>query len=515
MDYISQANVGGTTYAVGLPNMYINDKGNFNIETSAEIGNTSKGKINIESMDDIQIKPGDDIILYSHHRAEDKQDEVAVKVTDGDDVPVKLQLNASEILLTTKDKTGDNANVMDVTVNSGKNARGYLKVRAQAIDLRSESHGGIALQPKGRDDDGYMNKIKFEHGGGDGLEFGTFNTEHSSLFTEDYRFNKDGVIKLANRFSVDSDKQDPSDDTTDSKYIKNNTENNQAMSQDSGKTYDSADDFYDFVESTDPTCTWKDVVTTANALNNEGAGVKSTLTESEGLTISNRGYYKCVEEVSDLSHAYDVTVPTNTSFVVGEKYPIEYWIDKLDVQYVNTLDEDKSNSYETISVHKPQLYVAVGSMVEQESIDSYEEVFVPQAIYHFTYFGETTIHTDGKLQLSGQKEIKMDGSNIDFGSVFAFGETDGGIQTQYKRTSKNKTKDCGVLNVTAVNNSSSAYTFPTIWDPSANDGDGAAIAETEVSINPGESQVIAQASLYDIIKLVNHMKTNSLGPWSE
>jgi hypothetical protein len=34
---------------------------------------------------------------------------------------------------------------MNITVNSAKNTRGYLKVRAQAIDLRCEDHGGIAL----------------------------------------------------------------------------------------------------------------------------------------------------------------------------------------------------------------------------------------------------------------------------------------------------------------------------------------------------------------------------------
>ena len=90
MNYIDQVNVGGTAYAAGLPNIYINSKGNFNIETSAEIGNTSKGKINIESIND---KP----------------------------------------------------DVLDVTINSNTGTRGYLKVRAQAIDLRCEKHGGIAL----------------------------------------------------------------------------------------------------------------------------------------------------------------------------------------------------------------------------------------------------------------------------------------------------------------------------------------------------------------------------------
>ena len=58
---------------------------------------------------------------------------------------------------------------------------GYLKLRANAIDLRCEDHGGIAIQPKGYDGDGNMNKIKFEHGGGDGLEFGTFKNISSFI----------------------------------------------------------------------------------------------------------------------------------------------------------------------------------------------------------------------------------------------------------------------------------------------------------------------------------------------
>ena len=151
---------------------------------------------------------------------------VAVKVTDSEDNPIKLQIQAGEITLSTKGKgstktkdttTGEDTNtnmydddeVLDVNVTTGKkngNKKGYLKVRARAIDLRCEEHGGVALQPNGYDGQGNMNKIKFEHDGGDGLEFGTFNTEHSSLYTTDYRFKKDGVIKLATRQTQASDK---------------------------------------------------------------------------------------------------------------------------------------------------------------------------------------------------------------------------------------------------------------------------------------------------------------------
>lgn len=262
---VNELGAGGSNNSAVGTYLYMNDKGNLCLETTAE--NTpagKKGKLNIESNDDIQLKPGDDIMLYGDHRGEGKTNEVSIKVMDGtgnDDVPAKLQVNCSEITLTTKDKTGNDAAVMDINVNAAKNTKGYLKVRAQAIDLRSESHGGIALQPKGYDGDGYENKIKFEHGGGDGLEFGTFNTLHTSLFTNDYRFKKDGVIRLSQRYTTTSDKADQNDATTINKFQKNNAANNAAISSDTGKTFNAADDFYDFVETSDPTCTWEDIVT--------------------------------------------------------------------------------------------------------------------------------------------------------------------------------------------------------------------------------------------------------------
>ena len=163
-------------------NTTVTSENNINIEPRESVGTTKGGNIS--------FKPGDDIEFCSHHRVPDSQDEVSIKVIDGDDIPVKLQLNAASMTITTKDKTGDDANVFDVNVNSNKNTKGYLKVRAQAIDLRCEANGGIALQPKGNDGSGHENKIKFEHNGGDGVEFGTFNTQHTSIFTNEYRFNE-------------------------------------------------------------------------------------------------------------------------------------------------------------------------------------------------------------------------------------------------------------------------------------------------------------------------------------
>lgn len=260
MDKIKKINVidstsnARKTIPAAVSQIFYNDKNNLNIITDSEdIVSGKGGKINIEAASDIQIKPGDDIILYSHHRATGKQDEVSVKATDGDDIPVKLQVNAASVTITTKDKTATKPGEdeeMNLNVNTGKssgNTKAYLKVKARAIDLRCEEHGGIALQPKGKDSDGHMNKIKFEHGGGDGLEFGTFNTEKASLFTDEYRFNKDGVVKMATRETVASDKADASDDTTALKYVKQN------------------DDFYDVINEEDKKTTWEAIINAGNA----------------------------------------------------------------------------------------------------------------------------------------------------------------------------------------------------------------------------------------------------------
>ena len=179
-----------------------------------------------------------------------------IKVMDGtgnDDVPAKLQINMSEITLTTKDKTGNDANVLDINVNRAKNTKGYLKVRAQAIDLRCEANGGIALQPKGDDGDGHENKIKFEHNGGDGKEFGTFNTEKTSIFTDEYRFNENGTVYAVTRGALETTYKTPGDPNSGIKKIDYPTQE---------------DDFKDILD-VKKSCKWKDIVSVANTFKNK------------------------------------------------------------------------------------------------------------------------------------------------------------------------------------------------------------------------------------------------------
>ena len=265
--YVNEAvdaiNAGGSSDSGTVDNsfMYVNNKGNLCIETTTE--NTpvdKKGKINIESRDDIQVKPGDDFTIVSSHRPVANMDEVSVKIHDGEDHPVKLQLNAADIVLTTKDKDKtktkdengedtttalyDDPTVMNVTVNSAKNTRGYLKVRAQAIDLRCEENGGIAIQPKGTDGSGHENKIKFEHNGGDGKEFGTFNTEKTSIFTDEYRFNKNGTVYAVTRGELETTYKVPGDPTSGVKKIDYPTQ---------------SDDFKDIITQDTPHFTWEQI----------------------------------------------------------------------------------------------------------------------------------------------------------------------------------------------------------------------------------------------------------------
>ena len=246
-ELVDAANSGGSGGGSGSGEV-IDSSGVISISAKGNVTVGSNKNINLEpagsgndatnysgNYGDIALKPGDDIQFCSHHREPKKRDKVVIKNIDGSDNPVKLEVHAGEITLSTKNKiatkkknatTGadttdllfkaENSGVLDVNITTGnildsgatneRDERGYLKVRAQAIDLRCEKHGGIALQPKGYDSDGYMNKIKFEHGGGDGLEFGTFNTQKTSLFTDEYRFNKNGIWKMAVRETTSSGK---------------------------------------------------------------------------------------------------------------------------------------------------------------------------------------------------------------------------------------------------------------------------------------------------------------------
>lgn len=461
----------------------VSSKGNVTVSSNKNVNVEPAWSNNVSGYSgnygDVAIKPGDDIQFCSHHREPKKRDKIVIKNLDGSDNPVKLEVHTGELTLSTKgkaatrkknnttgedisnqalfDKTGDDK-VMDVRIvtgvtldentNNERDERGYLKVRAQAIDLRCEKHGGIALQPKGYDGVGNMNKIKFEHGGGDGLEFGTFNTDKTSIFTNEYRFNREGVWKMATRETQAS-----------GKTILDEREGGlQGLPATSAYKYvKQADDFYDIISNDDEQCTTKDIIKTAFAMN----GGKDRHTK-----ITNKGA---------------IEIATNPTYTITiEEAPVE---------------PATATQVSTISTKIASLdSVAAGDVFNEGDFTA-----LPVAATVYTngtqYFSFTEVAAPS-IKIESGAELKL-GGILDFGSSFNFGETDNGVEFQYKLTKKNAEKDCGIVKVVGVNNHATNN-----------------LTVEGVTIAPGQTATIAQCSMLDIIKLVNYMKTNNQGPWA-
>ena len=242
MAQIKGIKVGDTTYDIfakeaesaqtcnGVIGLGDNGKGNLELSSVA----AGLEKLNLVSADAIQIKPGRDgvktdvqPIQFDCELGTSACTEYGFKICNGI-LPkasrvVDLNLNTASLTLDrqksydqqskVKDESFDikvrydkwNHGIMDESTNSGPIG---LQVKARAIDLRCHDHGGIALQIAGQDGSNHENKIKFESDrttnigedatyasvGGKGLEFGTFNNLHTSLYTGDYRFKDDAYV---------------------------------------------------------------------------------------------------------------------------------------------------------------------------------------------------------------------------------------------------------------------------------------------------------------------------------
>ena len=212
----------------------LNTKGNMSIEALTK-------HLNLEAFKSIQLKPTNKVIWDTGRRHVD---------------------------------TGENEAIIEV-IDDDEKEWGSLKIKSRNMDLRCNDHGGIALQPCGQDGDDHENKIKFESSrttkitepaqysdeGGKGLEFGTFNNLHTSLFTRDYRFNQDGLVYAVTR-------QDP-------------------VAESSGKIdYPTQlDDFKDVVDAS--LCAdWKSIVKTSFAMN----GTKSRSVKMDGSFKGDAGW---------------------------------------------------------------------------------------------------------------------------------------------------------------------------------------------------------------------------------
>lgn len=558
-------------------NVTLAGNNNINIEPRAALG-TGEGENKPSDANrkggNIALKPGDDIELWAHKRGSKKRDEVSIKMmtevpnasdpSQMDEVAAKLQLNTADIMVTSKDKATD-SDITNIIFNKASNTRGYLKVRAQAIDLRSETHGGIALQPRGNDGDGKQNKIKFEHGGGDGLEYGTFNTEKTSIYTPEYRFKKDGVVKLASRVVLDNTPGQGGND----KYQGNNVDPTTHYSYQK-----QADDFYDVIASGDPQCTWEDIINVASTLNGTKY-VRTHITDGGNVEIETKNSTIVTKEFkagkaattsaslptitlanADVNIWYADTVDgvTGASRIIVEDAP------KIQLESTNEVSlvsmnvcvwDDVPVTAENFATYSSQMGTGLKKDTEPET------KYVDGLIYGITnddrskgdidmtvfdsnlryvtcrQVGESSgvnIESDAKVKIAAPK-LTLEGVT-GFGSTMTFGEADEGLRYQYKATKKGKNKQCDVLQVEVFNNGTETVTFNEATHLASNsdkftDENGNPVAADQhiptfyktgdVPVPAGETKIVAQCSIMDIIKLVDYFKNGAgqpNGPWA-
>lgn len=345
MAQIKGIKVGDTTYDIyakeaesaqtcnGVIGLGANASGNFELSSAA----AGLEKLNLVSADAIQIKPGKDAgsdgtktdvqpIQFDCELGTSACKEYGFKICNGA-LPnasrvVDLNLNTASLTLDrqksynksskVKDEAFDikvrydkwNSGVIDESTNSGPIG---LQVKARAIDLRCCDHGGIALQIAGQDGSGHENKIKFESDrtsnisedatyaavGGKGIEFGTFNNLHTSLYTGDYRFKDDAYVYGVTRGALE---------TADTGKIDYPTQ---------------PDDFKDILNETHK-ATWKEIIDVARAYSDGtlSSGGSVSGSETGGVDMSVYATKTALNEVNILATEAK-TIAENTKTTVN------------------------------------------------------------------------------------------------------------------------------------------------------------------------------------------------------
>lgn len=330
-----------------LEGLLINAKGNLELNSALAGG----GKVNLVSQGAIQIKTGVDeedltgepLQLDCERRVlESDKYEYGVKVCNGT-LPnsarvVAMKLNTTELTLDTQNAYTGSFDPEELQIKfrndkwNGGQQLGitgpiYAKMKARAFDFRCHDHGGIALQIAGADSSGKENKIKFESDrtsaigatptyckeGGKGLEFGTFNNEHTSLYTGDYRFKGDALV-----YGVERNGPVSNDGKTD--YI----------------TQD--DDFKDVILPTTKKASWNDILDAANKCKDLDQTIANKVAEAaldgSGIDVSGFVTRDTVEEVV-ASAMTDMHI--DTTGLASEQWVLDkHYIDALPdgVQYV-------------------------------------------------------------------------------------------------------------------------------------------------------------------------------------
>ena len=269
----------------------LNSKGNFTFESLTK-------HVNIESAQGVQVKPTTTIILDSSRRI--------------------LNNKGNEINLEAKfDDFGD----AEYNGYDGYDEQwAELKIKSRNLDLRCNGHGGIALQIAGRDSGHNENKVKFESDrvsnigatgsycgeGGKGLEFGTFNNEHASLFCGDYRFKGDADVYGVTRGPLELNSKGKTDYPTQ------------------------ADDFKDIIDPTNK-ASWNEIIDAAKKCRN----LEETVTEAvNGVVVSgvDMSIYVTNTEVQDVVDEAIANAHIDTTGLATET-----WV--LDQNYISELPD--------------------------------------------------------------------------------------------------------------------------------------------------------------------------------
>lgn len=286
--YVDQAKATGTTATVAL-----NQKGNLSLE--------SPKHINLEPSAAIQMKPTTGLIVDTGKR---------IAAGKGNNVDLEIKFD-------------DYVSGAGSSDDGSNEPHGQFTLKARSIDLRCYEHGGVALQPCGKDSNGKENKIKFESSriseigatpqfnneGGKGMEFGTFNNEHTSLYTGDYRFKGDASVYGVTRNSITQTSTGKIDYPTQ------------------------ADDFKDVIDPTTPSATWNEIIDAGKKCKNLDETIRDEVARqalsASGIDVSGFVTRDEVEDVvaSAISEAHIDTTGLAT----------EQWV--LDQHYIDSIPE--------------------------------------------------------------------------------------------------------------------------------------------------------------------------------
>lgn len=404
--------------------------------------------------------------------------------------------------ITSKDSSGTtvsvNAAITNLYINDDSDLCLKTSNELGGNDINIQSSSAINVSPKGATADGKLNKISFQHGGGKGLEFGTFDTKVSSLYTDQYRFNKNASWYMATRNKIASDKAESGDNTTSYKYQKQN------------------DGYYDVINENDESCSTKSIIKTAHDLNEKYMCQTFSNTDSRGYTTqfglsSSRGYILSGENAVPSDNFNDenvinlksgVTYQSSVSMVRTLDYLFELGLDASSKVYQNIMNMDFNTIIE-IKIHS-------------QDKDVYADLWYVSGApsIWFDSDGDAVLKAYNNVKLQSiNGSIKLNG-NVDFGNIFKFGDTTSGITANKTITTTNSKNSCDILKVRLLNynsdyeDSSANPTLDTDFDVPA------FYNHTGIVEGQGGYNTFAQCSIADVIKLIAYMKNGKLGPWS-